>query len=199
VIAGAAIWGTWHMLNRSVDKAKTTAGGNVATVQPGANPANVATPPSARAGQQPQRMTKDEWIAQHKPRLSDFPNTAPKYDEVTKPAVAPYPAACIAMKDKCECFTQQGTRLPGTSVDVCQQIVANGYFVDWALPEPREPAPMPARSEAPRARLVSAPAPGAAPVQTEDAEYEQWKKQNARLAEMNNLALHNAATRNAQK
>lgn len=196
VIAGAAIWGTWHMLNRSVDKAKGAAGGDVVSaIAPGAKTNNVATPPSARAGQQPQRMTKEDWIAQHKPRLADFPNTAPKYDEATKPVVAPYPAACIAMKDKCECFTQQGTRLPGTSAAVCQQIVANGYFVDWALPAAREPAPMQARSEAPREKLVSAPVPGAAPVQTEAAEFEQWKQEKAMLQQQNELALRGAAMR----
>src|SRR5690606_1076067 len=106
-----------------------------------------------------------------------------------KPVVAPYPAACIAAKDRCECFTQQGTRLPSTSADVCQQIVAKGYFVDWALPEPKAPAAVPVSNQTLRTRLVSAPAPGAAPVQTEDAQYQEWKQRRDTDQAMTALAI----------
>jgi len=194
VVAAVAIWGTWKMLSGTIDSAKSPAAA-AGSLLPGAAPANVATPPSS--SKQSVSMTREEWIAQHQARLSDFPNTAPKYDEVTKPTVAPYPAACIAMKDRCDCYTQQGTKLPGTSADVCHQIVKNGYFVDWALPAPKEPAPMPQATTSVKKQLVSAPAPGAAPVQTEDAEFEQWKREKARLAEMNALALHNSSLRAA--
>lgn len=194
VVACVAIWGSWQLLNGSLDQAKTTAGGDMASsFVPGTNSGNVATPPSKR--EQPQRMTKEEWIAQHKPRLADFPNTAPKYDEVTKPAVAPYPAACIAMKERCECFTQQGTKLPGTSADVCQQIVAHGYFVDWTLPEPKPPAPLPERKTEISSRLVSAPLPASPPVQTDDALFEQWKQERAQQQQHNELAIRGAALR----
>lgn len=190
LIAGASIYGTWFMLNHSVDKAKAATGGSpVAQALPGTAPANVATPPSARAGQQPQRMTREEWIAQHRPRLADFPNTAPKYDEVTKPVRAPYPAACVAMKDRCECYTQQGTRLPGTSEDVCRQIVANGYFVDWQLEAPQPAAPQLTRSAPAEKKLTSVPAPGAPAVEPEALQYARWQEEQAKQEALNNLAL----------
>lgn len=194
VVAGLFIWLAWNALAGSVDKAKASAGGNLAAaVVPGAAGPDMATAPSA--GRALQKMTKEEWIDQHKPRLSDFPNTAPKYDEVTKATIAPYPAACIAAKDRCDCYTQQGTRLPGTSHDVCQQIVQNGYFVDWALPEPRAAAPAVERSTPVQTRLTSAPAPGAKPVQTEDVQLAEWKKQKANDEAMQELALRNAGLR----
>ena len=193
IFAGVAIWGTWTLLHRTVDAAKANTNGGQTAVAPGQPGSDVATAPSA--GKASQKMTKEEWIDQHKPRLSDFPNTAPKYDEVTKATIAPYPAACIAAKDRCDCYTQQGTRLPGTSQDVCQQIVQNGYFVDWALPEPRAAAPAVERSTPVQTRLTSAPAPGAKPVQTEDVQLAEWKKQKANDEAMQELALRNAGLR----
>ncbi len=66
----------------------------------------------------------------YNPRIPGFPHTAPRYDKVTEPVVAPYPAACIAMAKTCTCYTQQGTRLP-TDGATCAQIVRDGFFVDW--------------------------------------------------------------------
>jgi zona occludens toxin len=96
-----------------------------------------------------ERMTVAEYLTHRKPRLPDFPHTAPAYDEVTKPAVAPYPAACVSMGERCDCYTQQGTYLRA-SKDVCLQIVKHGFFVDWqaqltpAANPPSRPAPLPA-------------------------------------------------------
>lgn len=64
-------------------------------------------------------------------RVQGLPHTAPAYDEVTKPTEAPYPAACVASKVKCHCYTQQGTRLD-TGDDLCRQIAGGGFFVAWA-------------------------------------------------------------------
>ncbi|MBS0483624.1 MAG: hypothetical protein JSS06_00155 [Proteobacteria bacterium] len=79
------------------------------------------------------RLTVDGYLDQRKPRITDFPHTAPVYDDVTKPAVAPYPAACVHMGKTCKCYSQQGTLLI-VSGEVCIQIVNNGYFVDWENP-----------------------------------------------------------------
>lgn len=191
VVVVAAVWGTWKLLHHTVDSAKANTG--LTTSAPGQTTGNVATAPSA--GKPQLKMTKEEWIDQHKPRLSDFPNTAPKYDEVTKATTAPYPAACIAAKDRCDCYTQQGTRLPSTSRDVCQQIVQNGYFVDWELPEPKAPAPIQLSNVTIQSRLASAPAPGAKPVQTDDVKMAEWKRQKANDEAMQELALRNAGMR----
>lgn len=89
-----------------------------------------ARPPQSEAAPSKVSMSAEDWLASRKARIPDFPHTAPAYDEVTRPAVAPYPAACVHMGNKCKCYTQQGTVM-ATSADVCLQIVAHGFFVDW--------------------------------------------------------------------
>ncbi len=92
-----------------------------------------------------QPMTASEYIAHRKARLSDFPHTAPAYDKITEPTIAPYPAACVYMPSKgCQCWTQQATVM-FTSDDVCMQVVQRGYFVDWQQPtqQPAQPMSMP--------------------------------------------------------
>lgn len=78
--------------------------------------------------------TTEYFLKQRAPRLPDFPHTAPAYDEVTKPVRAPYPAACITMRNDCRCYTQQGTLLQ-TSNATCMAIVNHGFFVDWETRE----------------------------------------------------------------
>jgi zona occludens toxin len=75
-------------------------------------------------------VTVGEYLESRKPRLPDFPHTAPVYDEVTKAVTAPYPAACVSQGERCKCFTQQATPIK-VSHSICTQIVENGYFLDW--------------------------------------------------------------------
>jgi zona occludens toxin len=117
-----------------------------ATVSGGAVAAGAVLPsPGARLDPAP------DYLASYVPRVPGLPHTAPRYDDVTKPAQAPYPAACIAMGSKCKCYTQQGTLLP-TTQDICRQVVAGGFFMEWnpsnatgggggsvAASEPRKP------------------------------------------------------------
>ncbi|PUA99154.1 zona occludens toxin [Acidovorax sp. 107] len=77
-----------------------------------------------------QVMTAAEYVDHRTPRLKDFPQTAPAYDEVTKPTEAPYPAACVQMGKTCKCYTQQATLLQ-VSGAACLQIVQQGFFMDW--------------------------------------------------------------------
>ena len=85
----------------------------------------------------PQVVAGPKTVAQYVdgfiPRLDGMPQTAPRYDEITKPVTAPFPAACVNMGSRCDCYTQQGTKLQ-TPSNVCIQIVKNGYFLDWQLP-----------------------------------------------------------------
>ncbi|MBI3102761.1 MAG: hypothetical protein HYY98_14595 [Burkholderiales bacterium] len=105
-----------------------TAGSSGSKAQPSVVVASASE--SSKAGVSAQHVSVDDYIASRKPRLQDFPHTAPAYDEVTKPVTAPYPAACVMFRGACTCYTQQGTRMP-VSGDVCQQIVKVGFFVDW--------------------------------------------------------------------
>lgn len=86
------------------------------------------------------KLTPEQYIEQRTPRLKDFPHTAPAYDEVTRPTVAPYPAACLTMGKTCKCYSQQATLLQ-VSGPVCLQIVAQGFFVDWQQAQQQQPMP----------------------------------------------------------
>lgn len=76
------------------------------------------------------RMNERDWVDQYKPRVPGLAYTAPVYDEVTKPVRAPIPAACVQMGQRCDCFTQQATKLDVTP-QLCKSIVAGGFFVAW--------------------------------------------------------------------
>lgn len=75
-----------------------------------------------------------QYVYERQPRLVGFPHTAPRYDEITRPVVAPEPAACVSTKEVCKCFTQQATLLD-VSAELCRDIVARGYFKDWGEKE----------------------------------------------------------------
>lgn len=131
VLAGLAIWGAVTLGMGTIEKAKV-----------GGKPSAIASPPaygassssySAKAGQT-SSVTPEEYLASLTPRFEGLPHTAPRYDAATAPVVAPYPAACVKMGDRCSCFTQQATRL-NTPDYICQEIVANGLFVDWQQPQ----------------------------------------------------------------
>lgn len=136
-----------------------------------AAPTAEATAPAAP--QAAAKLTVEQYIEQRVPRLPDFQHTAAAYDEVTKPTVAPYPAACVHMGKTCKCYTQQAT-LMQVSGAVCLQIVAQGFFVDWQQqdhqaqemqrPGRRQPSMAPGRDRPPQevpaqqARTVPMPA-----------------------------------------
>lgn len=84
-------------------------------------------PPSAAA---PKVVTAAEYLDAHRPRVLGLAYTAPVYDGVTKPTRAPYPAACIQSRSRCQCYTQQGTRLD-VPQDLCRGISEGGFFMAW--------------------------------------------------------------------
>lgn len=84
--------------------------------------------------------TREEWLAEQTPRVPDLPHTAPAYDGVTQAAVAPYPAACISTAKRCQCYTQQGTRMVMRD-QLCRQIAEVGFFVAWNSEDPTQRKP----------------------------------------------------------
>ncbi|MEK6668177.1 MAG: zonular occludens toxin domain-containing protein [Pseudomonadota bacterium] len=78
----------------------------------------------------PKQQSTAEWLAKHQPRVNGLAYTAPAYDEVTKPTRAPYPAACVQSRTRCQCYTQQGTRLD-VPKDLCVSISEGGFFMAW--------------------------------------------------------------------
>lgn len=75
-------------------------------------------------------MTPAEYAAAYTPRIAGLPHTAPVYDSVTAPQQAPYPAACLASAKRCQCYSQQGTRLD-MDEKLCRQLADGGFFVAW--------------------------------------------------------------------
>ena len=124
----ALMWGTFKMLNKNVER---IAGGPAAAASA---PASVPVDVAAYRGtdNKPRPLTNKEYAAAHLPRFEGLPHTAPRYDEVTKPTIAPMPAACLqSLSGGCKCYTQQGTLIAATPEEICRSIVRNGYFVDF--------------------------------------------------------------------
>ena len=71
-----------------------------------------------------------QYIAMNTPRLEGLPHTAPKFDEITKPEVAPVPVACVATASRCLCYTQQGTRMDVRDQQ-CRDIAEFGFFQEF--------------------------------------------------------------------
>lgn len=97
-----------------------------------------------RTGEDRRPLTPAEYADAYSPRVPGLPHTAPIYDEVTKPTQAPFPSACVASKTRCQCYTQQATRID-TPDKLCRDIAGGGFFVGWTLPVaqavPVQPAP----------------------------------------------------------
>lgn len=86
-----------------------------------------------------QVLTAVQYVEQFVPRVAGLAYTAPAYDGVTAPVEAPYPAACVEMGQRCQCYTQQGTRLD-VPADMCRSISSGGFFVAWRGAAGRSPS-----------------------------------------------------------
>lgn len=110
-------------------------------------PAAAASAPGATQ-QQPagvQQMTPVQYAQSYQERVPGYGYTAPRYDRVTQPVEAPYPAACVSTHTECRCYSQQGTRLAVLATD-CARIVRDGFFMDWKRSE-RDAARLPAKQD----------------------------------------------------
>jgi len=82
----------------------------------------------ARETRQSSTMTDEQWLAVQRPRIVGLPHTAPIYDGLSSVARMPIPAACLMMNNRCECYTEQGTKLASVQETICKEIVTNGWF-----------------------------------------------------------------------
>lgn len=71
-----------------------------------------------------------QFVFERTPRVVGLALTAPRYDEITKPTVAPVPVACVASAHRCQCYSQQGTKLD-VQAAMCKAIAADGFFQDF--------------------------------------------------------------------
>lgn len=86
---------------------------------------------SSSGGRDNKVMTAPEYIAAFSPRIQGLPHSAPIFDKVMEPVVAPTPVACVASAARCSCYTEQGTQLDVDEA-TCGQIVKRGFFQYWA-------------------------------------------------------------------
>lgn len=93
-------------------------------------PAGVVQERSAAAKWQDPMADAKQFAFDATPRVVGLPHTAPKYDSVTKPTVAPVPSSCLASKERCKCYSQQATVMD-VPEPMCREIVARGFFVDF--------------------------------------------------------------------
>lgn len=125
--AGLSIWGAVHFMGSTLGKAK----GNGATASAAAVPGGPASVgPSRPAGKDTEPQTPAQYAASFQPRVNGLAYTAPRYDDLTKPQQVPYPAACLSMGKRCQCYSQQATRLD-VPAQLCTQIAQGGFFMDW--------------------------------------------------------------------
>jgi zona occludens toxin len=128
LLVPALAWLGYHSLFSSVLRPEAASADKPRVSSPSARPLRASSVPDGDRGP----LTAADYVTARTPRLAGLPFTAPAYDKVTEPTVAPYPAACILHHDsgRCDCYTQQATRLE-TPQEVCQQIARSGLFVDW--------------------------------------------------------------------
>jgi zona occludens toxin len=95
------------------------------------------------------------YIAMQQPRIVGLPQSAPKYDELTKPSRVPVPAACIqigSVRDqrgiRCKCYSQDGTPM-NVELNMCIKIAQEGVFLDFNPDPNRQSQSTLAASEAP--------------------------------------------------
>jgi len=68
------------------------------------------------------------WIIARVPRYEKVPESAPVYDELTKPKSFPRVAGCALSQSRCLCYSQQGTVMQEVDTPSCQQFVFAGRF-----------------------------------------------------------------------
>ena len=149
VLAVLMLYASYVLAMKTFSNAKSSVSANsdsaVAALpsSPGAASAPGPIPGPGFSPGQAGQLTAADYIKSYKPRINGFAHSAPRYDAVTQPVQAPYPAACLVMSGRCDCYTQQGTLLASTPDDICRQIVEHGFFVDWQQQETPAPAPRP--------------------------------------------------------
>lgn len=115
LLIGACIYGVYKYFDNKIQGSKPPA---VAT-SPDGRPFSTAAP--VKIAFEP---------ASFKPRIDDIPWTAPRYDDLTSPSVAPRIVGCMIFANKCKCLTQQGT-YHITTMQFCRVVVENGIFQDF--------------------------------------------------------------------
>lgn len=130
VVIGAA-YVVWYLLvKKPRDKALAVHEHSGQVVSGGAVSSGAGASPDGHGKAVDPVEDAKRYVFEQTPRVVGLPQTAPKYDDLTKPTAVPVPAACIIRVSGCKCYTQQGTSLD-VQDQICRDIVKNGYFQDF--------------------------------------------------------------------
>lgn len=135
LVFGGAAYAAYLRLTPEAQQERIDKAAGVEKPKPGSKQAGEARPaarPAVLSGRGDHLSTGD-YLTQQVARVPGLAYTAPVYDEVTRPTEAPYPAACVQSATRCQCYTQQGTRLD-VPADLCKSIAEGGFFVAWRQP-----------------------------------------------------------------
>lgn len=122
VIAGL-VWSVGQWM-----KAKTQAPARTDTTEAKALPSSFTAP--AGAAPAATRLSAADYIGSYVPRVEGLAYSAPRYDSITAPEVAPVPVACAASAKRCQCYSQQGTRLD-VAEQMCRTFAEKGFFQEF--------------------------------------------------------------------
>lgn len=109
-------------------------------------------------GYQPGATSFEAWSPfNYMPADATRPESAPAYAGLSEPVVAPVIAACVASASRCQCYTQQATRVD-TPPDFCREFASVGRFDPYYQPPaPAVPQTLPPASQPPAGEGVQAP------------------------------------------
>lgn len=124
LLAGVGLWYSYQSISAKVSPVAVDQPVKVAPVS---KPLVSASAPSSQSVP----VTAAEYLAVRQPRIQGLAHTAPVYDGITQPVVAPYPLGCIRSRTDCRCYDQRGGHYSATP-EICRQI-ADGrvFFRDW--------------------------------------------------------------------
>lgn len=124
IVLGVAVWAVLNWAHTSGAAPSSTAGK--------AKPSDTATlKPTAAQGM-------PYTVESFKPRIDNLPESAPRYDGITRPVRAPKIAGTFVFKGHCHLIQADGTAYPSTE-EFCRQVLANGVpHYDWDNPEDRQ-------------------------------------------------------------
>lgn len=146
------LWFIYKMLMPS-DEALNQSNGSTSLTTLPTSRLTPPAPPGETRSRGPARLTSEQIAESYTPAITGMPQTAPRYAELTEPKQAPYPAACVATRMRCSCYTQQATPITMPEI-TCRDIVKNGIFVDF-LPAQAQPAVI--QASTPTLQPTSAP------------------------------------------
>ncbi|MFS2017462.1 zonular occludens toxin domain-containing protein [Massilia sp. CT11-108] len=141
-VLAAGVWALDRYQHRYDKQKPAVAAGETAGVALVASPAGQFSPKTPAEIELAAKMREledlREYVRQQTARVAGLPQTAPKYDELTKPVRVPVPAMCIQIgtvsgsKDvTCKCWSQQATRMPDVPFNMCIEFARNGFFRDF--------------------------------------------------------------------